>query len=160
MTQYRKPMTNRFACKLLAAGSLCLGLGGVMAAPEKSIAETGYPPVLHGVWFDRTAEGRSACKLYRRHADGKKLGNATVISATRWTEVSEGESSYSSTVKVEKAGVNRWHFVEHFHLNEANEFTETQTEVRLPARGVMKQTFQFTDNGVVRKSTRVLFKCV
>lgn len=142
---------------------LCGWSVSAMAAVDVSAVVT-YPKPTHGIWFERNAEGRAQCAEFRKDKDKDKdeteLTDAMVVTPAKWVDVSNGESSYSTPLKVRKIGLRHWRFNERFHLNGDGEFTETQTVVHIPLRGIMKETYQYTDTGVIKKAIRYHFKCL
>lgn len=141
------------SCIASVAGLACF-VGAAHGAPE-----TAYPSELHGVWLERGSSGRTACKQFLRNHDQSTLSDAQVVTAERWTDVSEGESSYSTLVSVTKAGTRAWRFVERFHLNGDAESSETKGRARLMGKDSMLQTYEFRDEGATRTATRVLRRC-
>lgn len=137
----------------LVAGLACF-VGAAYAAPEAA-----YPSQLHGAWFERGASGRAACKQFLRDHDQSKLNDAQVVTAERWTDISEGESSYATLVSVSKTGAKDWRFVERFHLNGDNESSQTIGRARLAGKDSLLQTYEFKDEGATKTATRVLRRC-
>ena len=133
-------------------------LGGALISVSVAQAAE-YPAPLHGVWMERGAAGRAACQQFRRDHDESKLSDAQIVTAERWTDVSEGERSHATLVSVKKTGSNAWRFVERFHLNGDAESSETQGRARLTARDAMLQTYSYQDEGATKTATRALRRC-
>lgn len=151
-------MKTKRVC-LAVAALLCGWSMSAMGAVGASSAVS-YPKPIHGIWFNRNADGRAQCANFRKDKDETKLTDAMVITPAKWMDISNGEGSYSTPVKVRKIGLRHWRFNERFHLQGDVEFTETQTVVHIPLRGSMKETYQYTDAGVIKKATQYHFKCL
>jgi hypothetical protein len=145
---------------LLAVGALLVSVAGAASAAAPAVpAEAKYPTAIHGTWFVRDAAGRAACRQLLRHRTDDKLQDASVISAARWVDWSEGESSQATPVSIRRIAPGRWRFVEHFHLNDDDEFVVANTSVKLLRPGVINETYEYRDSGATKTATRSLFRC-
>lgn len=145
---------------LLVVGTLLVSTTSAAsaAAPARPV-EAKYPAAIHGTWFVRDAAGRAACRQFLRDRADDKLQDASVISAARWVDWSEGESSHATPVSVRLIATGHWRFVEHFHLNDDDEFVVANTSVKLLRPGVINETYEYRDSGATKTATRSLFRC-
>ena len=146
--------------RLLLVSCLLVSTVGLATAAAPAVpAEAKYPTAIHGTWFVRDAAGRAACRQLLRNRAEEKLKDATVISAQRWVDWSEGESSHATPVSVRRIAPGQWRFVEHFHLNDDDEFVVAKTSVKLVRPGVISETYEYRDSGATKTATRSLVRC-
>jgi hypothetical protein len=143
----------------LLVSCLLVTTTGASAATPARPAKVSYPVAIHGTWFVRDGAGRAACRQFLRDRADDKLQDASVISAARWVDWSEGESSHATPVSVKRIAPGHWRFVEHFHLNDDDDFVVAKTSVKLLRPGVINETYEYRDSGATKTATRALFRC-
>lgn len=141
---------------------LCLALGTLTpsAFALEQTAAPQYPKAVHGIWMEQGKEGRAACRELRKDRDESKVSNGLIVTASRWTDVSEGERSHATPVQIRRTPSGTWQFIERFHLNGAESFTQTRSQVRKTRPGVIRRTYEFVDSGVTQQATRTYFRCL